>query len=116
MKKRLIKIAIIIVVCLIVFGTICFVEDRIKISKSKEKEVQEEALKNKDCKIKLITFNCPIDGGICKREYSKDTYKCTKKGKKTLKTFQILKYIVGIIGVILVGITIYKNDFIRMRH
>ena len=115
MKKRIIHIIIIIVSCLIVFGFICLIEDRIKISKAKDKEVQEEALANQKCKEKIITFDCPINGGECKTKYSKNTYQCTKKGKTTLLIFKIFKWIVGIVGLALVGITIYKNNYIRMR-
>ena len=111
MLRRIIKIAVITVVCtLLILGT-NFGVKKLATIKSQEEKYQQEALKNKECK-NIFEFDCPKNGGDCKMVYKYTLYECTKEGRNVYLITKIIKIVIAGTGIVLTAITIYKNNIL----
>lgn len=108
MKRRIIKIAITIVICTLLVIGINFAVGKVAEIRSKEQSLQQEALKNKKCN-KVFKFDCSNKTGKCKMDYNPSLYECTKEGNIVYLIVKITSIIIISIGIITIIFTIFRN-------
>lgn len=111
MIRRIKKIAIIVGICLLLLAGLNFGIKKFSEVKAENKTLQQEALKNRECK-NIFKFDCPKKGGNCKLKYDSSLYQCTKEGRVVFTIVKVLNVAIIIAGLTLIIITIFKNKIL----
>ena len=108
MKRRIIKIAITVIICTLLVIGINFAVSKVAEIRSKEESLQQEALKNEDC-TKVFEFNCSNKTEKCEMDYNPSLYECTKEGNTVYLIVKVASILIISIGVVTIIITIFRN-------